>query len=435
MSGTIIPRDISREGRRARSTNVLQRLARGLVHRQLERLPEGEIAVLDGNDTRRFGAGGDLSAAVTVHDPRFYLDVALGGSLGAAESYIQGRWSCDDLTALCRIFARNLPVTDELERGWARLLSPLTRGLHWLRRNSKSGSAKNIHAHYDLGNDFFRLFLDPTMNYSCGIFESPDDSMEEASFAKMDHICRKLDLGPNDHLLEIGTGWGAMAIHAAAWYGCRVTTTTISKEQHRLATERVRDAKLENHITVLLRDYRDLEGQYDKIVSVEMIEAVGHEYLPDYFGACGRLLKPDGSLLIQGITMGDDRYETYRKSVDFIQKYVFPGSCLPSVTAMCSAAGEASDLRPAHLEDITPHYAETLRRWRRSFFENLQEVRRMGFSDSFIRLWEYYLCYCEAGFEEGTCGDVQILFAKPRRQRDTVRLGRSRQMEAACPLD
>ena len=430
MSETIIPRQASRAWR----PSALQQIAQRLVHGQLQRLPAGEIALADGDRTARFGKPGDLRAAVTVHDPAFYLDIALGGSLGAAESYIRGRWSCDDLTQLCRIFARNLDVTDDLERGWARLLAPVTRGLHWLRRNTKAGSAKNIHAHYDLGNDFFRLFLDPTMNYSCGIFESPEDSMEEASFAKMDRICRKLDLRPEDRLLEIGTGWGAMAIHAAAWHGCRVTTTTISREQHKLATERVAAAGLEDRITVLLRDYRDLEGQYDKIVSVEMIEAVGHDYLPKYFGACGRLLKPDGMLLIQGITMGDDRYESYRKSVDFIQRYVFPGSCLPSVTTMCAAAGQASDLRPAHLEDLTPHYAETLRRWRGAFFENLADVRRMGYSDAFIRLWDYYLSYCEAGFEEGTCGDVQILFAKPRRRRDTVRLGLSTEREAACAL-
>ncbi|MBI1355697.1 MAG: methyltransferase domain-containing protein [Acidobacteria bacterium] len=428
MNDTIIPR----EAARAWKPSLLQGLAKGLVERRLEALPLGEITLLDGQDLKRFGRPGELRAAVTVHDPAFYLDVALGGSLGAAEAYIQGRWSCDDLTQLCRIFARNLDVTDELERGWARLLTPLAKGFHWLRRNTRAGSEKNIRAHYDLGNELFQLFLDPTMNYSCGLFESPDASMEEASLAKMDHICRKLDLRPEDHLLEIGSGWGALAMHAAAWYGCRVTTTTISREQHRLATERVRAAGLEGRVTVLLCDYRDLEGRFDKIVSVEMIEAVGHEFLPEYFRACGRLLEPDGLLLIQGITMGDDRYAAYRKGVDFIQRYVFPGSCLPSVTALCAAAGEASDLRPAHLEDLTPHYAETLRRWRGAFFQNLDAVRRLGYSEAFVRLWEYYLCYCEAGFEEGTCGDVQILFARPRRRRDTVRLGQARATEAAC---
>ncbi|MEZ5364269.1 MAG: cyclopropane-fatty-acyl-phospholipid synthase family protein [Bryobacterales bacterium] len=430
MSDTIIPREAARVWK----PNALQGLAKRLVERQLEQLPAGEITLIDGEQTRRFGQPGELRATVTVQDPAFYLDVAFGGTLGAAEAYIQGRWSCDNLTQLCRIFARNLDVTDDLERGWARLLAPAARGFHWLRRNTKAGSTKNIQAHYDLGNDFFQLFLDPTMNYSCGIFESPDDSMEEASLAKMDHICRKLDLRAGDHLLEIGTGWGGMAIHAAAWYGCRVTTTTISREQHKLATERVWDAGLEGRVEVLLCDYRDLQGKFDKIVSVEMIEAVGHEFLPEYFRTCGRLLKPDGALLVQGITMGDNRYESYRKSVDFIQRYVFPGSCLPSVTAMCAAAGEASDLRPAHLEDLTPHYAETLRRWRHAFFENLHEVRRLGYSDAFIRLWEFYLCYCEAGFDEGTCGDVQILFTKPRRSRDTVRLGQVTAREAACAL-
>ena len=419
MNDTIVPR----EAVRGWQPTGLSEIARRLVHTRLEGLRSGEITLADGPRTRRFGQPGGRRAAVTVHHPGFYLDVALGGSLGAAEAYIQGRWSSDDLTALLRIFARDLEATDELERGWARLAAPVARGLHWLRRNSRTGSARNIRAHYDLGNDFFRLFLDPTMSYSCGVFESEDASMEEASVAKMERICHKLELGPRDHLLEIGTGWGGMAIHAASRYGCRVTTATISREQHALASERVQQAGLEDRVTVLLRDYRALEGRYDKIVSVEMIEAVGHEYLPAFFGTCGRLLVPDGLLLVQGITMPDHRYERYRKSVDFIQAYVFPGSCLPSVTAMCAAASRASDLRPAHLEDITPHYAETLRRWREAFFGNLDEVRRQGYSEPFIRLWEYYLCYCEAGFEEGVCGDVQIVFAKPGRRRDTTRMG------------
>ncbi len=423
MSDSIIPRSIERD--EAPSRGFLDRVAQKLVFGVLEKLPEGEITIVDGAEVRRFHSGGDLRATITVHDPAMYSDVAFGGSLGAAEGYIQGRWSCDDLTALCRIFARNLDATDNLERGWARLTTPLAKGFHRLRRNNRQGSSRNIQAHYDLGNDFFELFLDPTMNYSCGLFDRAQGStetMERASVRKMDQICRKLGLREGQSLLEIGTGWGAMAVHAAKNYGVQVTTTTISKRQYERAVQRVAEAGLQDRVTVLLQDYRDLTGLYDRIVSVEMIEAVGHEYLETYFGVCGRLLKPDGAMLLQGITMPDHRYEAYRRSVDFIQRYVFPGSCLPSVTAICDAVSRSSDLRPAHLEDITPHYAETLRRWRTSLFDNIEQVRALGYSESFIRLWEYYLCYCEAGFEEGSCGDIHLLLAKPRYRRDTFAL-------------
>lgn len=425
MKDSIIPRSAHRDSPHP-DGGMLQRLARKLVLERLEQLPEGDLTILDGARTHHFQAGGDLRATITVHDPAMYGDVAFAGSLGAAEGYIQGRWSCDDLTALCRIFARNIELTDQIERGWASLTAPLAKAFHWVRRNSRRGSGRNIQAHYDLGNEFFELFLDPTMNYSCGIFDEPSDSLEtmqEASVRKMDHICRKLDLRPGQRLLEIGTGWGAMAIHAASNYGVRVTTTTISKRQHEMAVARVAEAGLEDRITVLLEDYRDLQGSYDRIISVEMIEAVGHEYLETYFGSCGRLLAPDGAMLLQGITMPDHRYEAYRRSVDFIQRYVFPGSCLPSVTAVCGAVSRSSDLRPAHLEDITPHYAQTLRRWRQRFFDNIEQVRGLGYSESFVRLWEYYLCYCEAGFEEGACGDIQLLLAKPRYRRNTYLLG------------
>jgi cyclopropane-fatty-acyl-phospholipid synthase len=370
----------------------------------------------------RLGRKGDLDASIAIHEPSAWLDIAFGGTLGAAEAYMSGGWSCDDLTALCRIFARNAEAMEDLEGGLAKLAAPLAKAFHWLRRNTRGGSERNIRAHYDLGNGFFQLFLDPTMNYSCGIFETPDRSMEEASFLKMDRICQKLELNPKDDLLEIGAGWGALAIHAAAWYGCHVTATTISREQYEMAQRRVHEAGLDSRVTVLLRDYRELTGEYSKLVSVEMIEAVGHEFLETYFGACSRLLRPDGLMLVQAITMPDHRYERYRKGVDFIQRYVFPGSCLTSVTSMCAAAGKAGDLRAAHLEDLTPHYAETLRRWRETFFARIAEVRALGYPESFIRLWEYYFCYCEAGFEEGVCGNVQVLFAKPRRRRDTVLL-------------
>lgn len=430
MNESILPSPA--EARRSKP-DAWTRFARRLVEVQLEKLTRGEVTLIDGDQVSRCGQASDLAAAVEVRDPEFYSDVAFGGSLGAAESYIRGRWSADDLTALIRIFARNLDVADQMEQGWARLAAPAARWFHKLRSNTKSGSRRNIEAHYDLGNDLFQLFLDPTMNYSAGIFETPETTLEQASVAKMDRLCRKLELAADDHLLEIGTGWGAMAMHAAREYGCRVTTTTISKEQHRLATERIAAAGLDDRITVLLSDYRDLTGTYSKIASVEMIEAVGHDFLESYFGQCGRLLASDGLLAVQGITMAEHRYDRYRREVDFIQRYVFPGSCLPSVAAMCQAAGNASDLRPAHLEDMTPHYAETLRRWRVNFFANVDQVRNLGYSDEFIRLWDYYLCYCEAGFDEGTCGSVQLVWAKPARRRDTVDLAtHAREMEARC---
>jgi cyclopropane-fatty-acyl-phospholipid synthase len=416
VSEFIIP---SESTAHAPTSGLLTDFARRIVLRQLQSLQQGRLAVVEGQESKLFGQSADLEAKVFIHNPSAYADIAFGGSLGAAEAYIRGDWTADDLTQVCRIFARNIAASDELEKGLAMLAAPGAKLLHWLHRNSKAGSGRNIRAHYDLGNEFFQLFLDPTLSYSAALFERPGMTLEDASIAKMDRACRKLQLRPDDHLLEIGTGWGGMAIHAAKHYGCRVTTTTISREQFELATQRVREAGLSGRVEVLLRDYRDLEGQYDKIVSIEMIEAVGHEYLETYFGKCAKLLKPEGMMLVQAITMGDDRYDSYRKSVDFIQQYVFPGSCLTSVSAMATAAGRSGDLRPSHLEDMTPHYAKTLRMWRENFFARINDVRSLGYSESFIRLWNYYLCYCEAGFEEGHCGSVQLLLAKPRCRRDT----------------
>jgi len=389
---------------------------------QLASLREGRITLADGERTESYGGRGapSLSAAVTVHDRRFYRDVVFGGSLGAAESYIRGRWSCSDLTTLCRIFARNLNLSDGMEKGWARLPATAAKLFHWLHRNTRSGSARNIGAHYDLGNDFYQLFLDETMTYSCGIFEEESSTLEEASIAKLDRMCQKLDLRPDDHVLEIGTGWGGWAIHAAGRYGCRVTSTTISKEQYSWAVDRVRRQGLENRVEILLRDYRDLEGLYDKAVSIEMIEAVGHEFLGDYFAKVSSLLKPDGLFALQGITVTDRRYEQYRRGVDFIQRFVFPGSCLTSVSAMFRAAAERSDMQPIHFEDIAPHYARTLLEWRRRFLANLHRVRELGYSEEFIRLWEYYLCYCEAGFLERHVGNAQLVLAKPRNRREPI---------------
>jgi cyclopropane-fatty-acyl-phospholipid synthase len=403
--------------------HFLDGLAAHAVHQRLAGLIHGQVTLVDGASHRRYGqcdALCPLSVTLHVHDPRFYSDLAFGGSIGAGEAYMQGYWSVNDLTALMRILLQNRAVLDGMETGLARLIAPLQKVLHWLNRNTRDGSRRNIAAHYDLGNDFFALFLDPAMMYSSAIFTQPNMTLEAAQRVRLDHICRKLDLTPRDHLVEIGAGWGGMAIHAARHYGCRVTTTTISQEQHKLASERVCAAGLEERVTVLLKDYRDLDGQYDKLVSIEMIEAVGHDYYDTYFGQCAALLKPDGLMLLQAITIADQRYDAARRSVDFIQRYIFPGSCIPSITAMSNSITRASDLKLAHLEDIGPHYATTLRLWRENFLRNAEAVRALGYPESFLRMWEFYLCYCEGGFEERALGDVHMLLAKPGNRRAPI---------------
>jgi cyclopropane-fatty-acyl-phospholipid synthase len=382
----------------------------------LRKIHLGEMVLRDGEEQHVFGRRSeecDLHASLTVLHPRFYSQVVFGGSIGAGEAYMAGHWSSDDLTVLLRIIILNQSVFAGLDRGLSRLKAPLYKAYHFLHKDSRRGSRINIAAHYDLGNDFYALFLDDTLTYSCGIFERPECSLQEASVAKYDRICKKLQLSDKDHVLEIGTGWGGFAIHAAGCYGCRVTTTTISRAQHDLALERIRSAGLENRVQVLFKDYRDLKGRFDKLVSIEMIEAVGHHYLNAFFRCCSNLLTERGVMLLQAITIADHAFEKHKKEVDFIKRYIFPGSCIPSVTAMGDAVAAATDLRLVHLEDITPHYARTLRTWRERFFENIRQVRALGYSETFIRMWEFYLCYCEAGFEERYLGDVQMFFAKP----------------------
>jgi len=403
--------------------HFLDGLATRAVLARLAGIEHGELVLRDGVTEHRYGCASSryaLSATITVHDPRFYSDMAFGGSIGAGEAYMQGWWTVDDLTALVRILLCNRAVLDGMEGGLARLTGPLQKALHWLNRNTREGSRRNIAAHYDLGNDFFRLFLDPTMMYSSAIFKHQGMTLEQAQLSRLDRICRKLELAPGDHLLEIGTGWGSMAMHAAEHFGCRVTTTTISREQHELATERIARAGLAGRITVLREDYRDLSGQFDKLVSIEMIEAVGHHFYDDYFSQCGRLLKDDGLMLLQAITIADQRYEAARRSVDFIQRYIFPGSTIPSVTAMLDSITRASDLRLTHLEDIGPHYATTLRLWRENCERERDAIRALGYPEDFMRMWEFYLCYCEGGFLERAIGDVQMLLAKPGNRSEVV---------------
>ncbi len=422
MKATTIDR-LLLQAPRARQRYSLDSFAERLVRERLAGLEHGSLALADGGGIEHYGrstARCPQNATVRVHDQRFYSEIAFGGSTGAGEAYMQGYWSVDDLTALVRILLHNREVLDGMETGLARATAPLRRALHWAARNTRHGSRRNISAHYDLGNDFFRLFLDPTMMYSSAVFEYPGMPLEAASIAKLDRICRKLDLHPGDHVMEIGTGWGGFALHAAANYGCRVTTTTISRRQHDLARERIAAAGLADRVTLLLEDYRDLSGQYDKLVSIEMIEAVGHQYFNTYFRKCSELLKPEGTMLLQAITIADQRYEAARDSVDFIKRYIFPGSCIPSIAAMTDAIARASDMRLFHLEDIGPHYATTLRLWRENLFANLDQVRALGYPDEFIRMWEFYLCYCEGGFSERVIGNVQMLLVKPLARPETV---------------
>ncbi len=400
-----------------------------IVLGKLANLEGGQIQFYDAGQMNKLGQpdSDQLVVRLKVAREAFYRRSLLGGAIGFAESYIDGDWGTDNLTDLIRIMIRNIDGVSRVDRTWARARSWMHRIKHLRNKNTVNGSRKNIQQHYDLGNDFYSLFLDPTMNYSAGIFDPKvasakfahqDSELHGASLVKMDRICQKLALRSTDHVIEIGTGWGGLAIFMAENYGCSVTTTTISKEQFAFATQAVSDAGLEDKITVVLKDYRDLEGQYDKLVSVEMIEAVGHEFLDTYFAKCNQLLKPDGTMLIQAILIGQQAYQSYRRGVDFIRAYVFPGGCLPSAVTISQSVGRVTSMRMLDYEDMTQHYAQTLMHWRRSFMDSLEEVRAQGFDEYFIRLWHFYLCYCEAAFAERRCQSVQIMFAKKQSPID-----------------
>ena len=362
------------------------------------------------------GADG-LSARIEVLDMSFYRQVALGGSIGAAESYMDQYWQANDLCRVIQIFVRNRDLLNSMESGLAILANQLLKVWHFSNRNSQQGSRKNIAAHYDLGNELFALFLDQHSMYSSATFYHPDLSLEDASTAKLERICQKLHLQPDDHILEIGTGWGGFAIYAAKNYGCHITTTTISKEQYQAAQQRVIDAGVADRVTILMEDYRDLQGRYDKLVSIEMIEAVGHHYLDTYLKQCAALLKPNGLALIQAITIEDSYYYQALKSVDFIKRYIFPGSFIPCVSAIVASAARSTDLRLINLEDQGESYALTLNHWRKRFLAALDQVRAQGYNEEFIRMWEFYLCYCEGGFKEKSISNVQLLLAKPGNRR------------------
>ena len=393
---------------------------------RFSKLKHGLVNLQQGDQCFQLGDANiesQLTADILVSDSAFFRRILMGGTMGSAETYMDGQWSCSDLTALIRIMIRNIDQVSTLNKAVSRIRTMAWRLKHAARKNSVNGSKKNIVEHYDLGNEFYKLFLDPTMNYSSGIFDakvaankfsSAEDEMHAASLTKMDRICQKLNLQTGQEVLEIGTGWGAMAVHMASHYGCNVTTTTISEEQHRLACERVEAAGMEHQIKVLKQDYRTLTGQYDKLVSIEMVEAVGHKFMNGFFAKCSSLLRDDGEMCLQAITMSPQNWKAYLRSVDFIRAYVFPGGCLPTVGSLHSAAAEATDMRMLHTEDMTPHYATTLNHWKRNFLGRLDDVRALGFDERLIRLWNFYLSYCEAGFEERRVHCVQMMFGKPK---------------------
>ena len=399
------------------------RIARNLVMSRLEEISFGQLTVVDGGVSTSFGRN-DVGprATVRMHHPDAWTAIALGGSLGAGEAYMDGLWSTDDLVGTVRILLRTSTRLSNLDGSGLGLVRGTLEGLyHRVRRNTRDGSRRNIAEHYDLGNEFYALWLDPSMMYSSAFWEREDMTLEEAQGARLDRICRKLALTQQDHLIEIGTGWGAMALHAASRYGCRVTTTTISREQYHLARERIRQAGLADRITVLLEDYRDLHGTYDKLVSIEMIEAVGAEYFDTYFAQVARLVKPDGLALIQAITTPDDRFAESVGRVDFIKRHIFPGGQLPSLDAMSNAWKKGSDLRLLHLEDFGEDYARTLHEWRERFHARAPEIAALGYSSRFHRMWDFYLASCEGAFLERHCGVAQLLFARPEARRAPIR--------------
>jgi cyclopropane-fatty-acyl-phospholipid synthase len=388
---------------------LARRIVAGLF---LRRIHTATLTVVEEDGRRTFGSGPPL-ATVEVRSPRLWRKL-LRGSRGLAESYVAGMWESPDVTAVIQLAARNVGGIDRLRRRLAPLRAPFQHLAALLRVNTRRRSRRSIAAHYDLGNDLFGLMLDRTMMYSCAVFDRPGMTLEEGSIAKLERICERLGLSPDDHVLEIGTGWGGFAVHAATTRGCRVTTTTISREQHDWAVEAVRREGVEHLVTVLLDDYRDLTGSYDKLVSIEMIEAVGWRHFGTFFDKCSSLLRPDGAMLLQAITIDDRAYHVEKVGSSFINTYVFPDGCLPSIEAISRSVARRTDMTTVHLDDIGIHYAETLRRWRANFEANAQRASELGYDQNFRRLWHLYLCWCEAGFAERRLGDVQMLLAKPR---------------------
>lgn len=390
-------------------------LARKLLLGVLPGLAEGHLCLIDGEKSYEFGhKSSDLHATIVVLNPRFYRQVLLSGSIGAGEAFIQAHWSSPDLTKVVQLFARNLPLLDKLEQKLSWVTAPFSRLSHLFNRNTEAGSKRNILAHYDLGNKMYEQFLDKEMLYSSALYPHSGASLDEAQQHKLKTICERLDLTPGQSLLEVGTGWGALAIYAAKHYGVKVTTTTISDAQYEYAKKRVEQEGLQDSVTLLKDDYRILSGEYDRVVSIEMIEAVGHEYLPGFFKKLQSVLKPNGRLLIQAITIADQRYDSYRKGADFIQRYIFPGGCLPSVTRMTNELTKHTDFVTWSIDDMGLDYAKTLKDWHDNFDAALPQIKRLGYGDDFIRMWKFYLSYCEGGFLERTTSTVHLVAVRPQ---------------------
>ncbi|MCG6931113.1 MAG: cyclopropane-fatty-acyl-phospholipid synthase family protein [Desulfofustis sp.] len=387
--------------------------SRTMLINSLSRIEYGRILIKEGQNRWIFGKHAEPCAQMTIHDPTAYRKIIFGGSIGAAEAYIDGLWDVDDLTALMRIMVGNMELLDKMEKGTAWLLKPFDLVRHLLSVNSRAGARKNILAHYDLGNDLYRSFLDSKMIYSSAIYPGPDSTLEESQLNKLDILCRKLDLQPGDSVIEIGSGWGGFALHAAATYGCHVTTTTISDAQYKEAARRIEDAGLKDRISLLKQDYRDLTGSYDKLVSVEMIEAVGHRNMPVFFRKCGELLKPGGTMVHQAITIADQKYRQYLRGVDFIQRYIFPGGCLTSLSRMVRLVAEQTDMVVRQLDDFGHDYARTLRDWRSRFDKHYPLLKKKGYDERFKRLWDFYLSYCEGGFVERSISVVHLVADRP----------------------
>ena len=399
--------------KKTKKSKILAKFFKNALKVKLKNLSIGFITVTDESEKFSFGdKNSELKSTLSVHSQEFYILIGSGGAMGLAEAYMLGYWSSENVLNLMRIVVKNRDVLLSLNKGISRVFNPLNKIIHWTKQNTINGSKKNIVAHYDLSNEFYKLWLDPSMTYSCAFFENKDTSLEDASIEKIDRICRKLSLTENDSVLEIGTGWGSFAIYAAKKYGCNITTTTISDKQYEYAKSRIKEEGLGNKIKLINQDYRELNGLYDKIVSIEMIEAIGYQYIEMFFSKLSSLLKPSGLVGLQGITYNDQNFDTFKDSVDFIKKYIFPGSCLISIAQIINVIKSKSDLAMIDMEDITRHYPKTLKKWRENFMAVVPQVKEMGYSQSFVNMWEYYFLYCEAGFLERNIGDFQLVFAK-----------------------
>lgn len=395
------------------SIPMMDQFSKKLLCRQLKNIKYGTLTLIDQDDVRTFGEGERLNVTLNVKNSNFYTRTLFGGSIGNVESYVDKDWDCSNLTDLVRLFVKNRDVVQSIDGSLVNFLAPFQKIFHGFKTNTLEGSRKNIRSHYDMGNDFFKLFLDSQLMYSCAMFDSKTTTLEDASLKKIQTTCEKLDLKETDHLLEIGTGWGGLAIYAATHYRCRVTTTTISKEQYDYTRERVKLLGLESSINVLFEDYRKLQGAYDKLVSIEMIEAVGLDNLNTYFEVCSRLVKPNGMMLLQSITIRDQYYENAKNSVDFIQRHIFPGSGIPSVNSILASINNVTDFAMIHQQDYAEDYAQTLKLWSGKFNNNIKQVLDLGYPEFLPRLWHYYFAYCEGGFRERAIGLSQIILTKP----------------------